>query len=268
MAMELGNLRIDPIIDGAGSFKPTNVFRSTNTEAWDAHKDLLDANGRLPFVMGGFLVRGNGRTTLVDLGLGPTSMMGIEGGAFLKNLAALDVATDDITDVVFTHLHSDHIGWAIKGGEITFANATYRASQADIDHFVHGDGGDPSEAAILDIIGAHIVGWDAGSTTTIVAGIDQFAAPGHTPGSSVIVLSSGDQRAMLLGDVVHCPVQLIDDEWAGMFDVDPEMARRTRTALNRELEGDHTLVAAAHFPDLRFGRLLTGEGRRFWQLAN
>jgi hypothetical protein len=67
--------------------------------------------------------------------------------------------------------------------------------------------------------------------------------------------------------VVHCPVQLIDDEWAGLFDVDPELARRTRTALNRELEGDRTLVAAAHFPDLRFGRLLAGEGRRYWSLS-
>ena len=67
---------------------------------------------------------------------------------------------------------------------------------------------------------------------------------------------------MLLGDVVHCPVELLDDEWAGMSDVDPELALRTRVALARELEGTDVPVAAAHFPGLQFGRLLLGEGKR------
>jgi len=66
-------------------------------------------------------------------------------------------------------------------------------------------------------------------------------------------MSSADGRALLLGDVVHCPVQLVDDEWAGLFDVDPDLARRTRTALNRELEAGNELVAAAHFPGCTSG---------------
>jgi hypothetical protein len=69
---------------------------------------------------------------------------------------------------------------------------------------------------------------------------------------------------MLLGDVVHCPVELLDDEWAGIADVDPALARRTRTALARELEGTDVPVAASHFPGLRFGRLLSGAGGRSW----
>ncbi|MBV9254592.1 MAG: MBL fold metallo-hydrolase, partial [Actinobacteria bacterium] len=79
-----------------------------------------------------------------------------------------------------------------------------------------------------------------------------------------VVLSSGDQRAMLLGDVVHCPIELLEDEWAGLGDVDPALAKRTRNALARELEGTDVPAAAAHFPGLQFGRLLAGEGRRRW----
>src|SRR5262249_57867895 len=105
--------------------------------------------------------------------------------------------------------------------------------------------------------------WDGGGGA--LPGIDVLAAPGHTPGSTVMVISSGTARAMLLGDVVHCPVQLVDDEWAGLFDVDPALARRTRTALARELEGRDIPVAAAHFPGMQFGRLLlTEEGGRRW----
>jgi glyoxylase-like metal-dependent hydrolase (beta-lactamase superfamily II) len=263
--MEIGQVRIDPVIDGQGSFNPVKVFRSSTDQQWAAHADLLDANGRLPFVMGGFLVRGNGRTTLVDLGLGEGTLLGITGGSFMNHLATYGVAAEDVTDVVFTHLHVDHIGWGVRDGKPTFPNATYRSSQADVDHFVHGSGADEREKATLDVIGSRIVPWDAGSTCTILPGIDQFAAPGHTPGSSVIVVNDGSERALLLGDVVHCAVQLIDDEWSGMFDVDPELAKRTRNDLAREIEGDPTIVAGAHFPDLKFGRLLRGEGRRFWQ---
>ena len=177
------------------------------------------------------------------------------------------MSCDEVTDVLFTHLHEDHIGWAVRDGHITFPRATYRASQADVDHFVTDQQRNEAEGHVLDIIGAHIAPWATGSQTTIVPGIDQFAAPGHTPGSSVVVLSSGDQRAMLLGDVVHCPVQLVDDEWAGLFDVDPALARRTRNALARELEGDPTLVAGTHFPGIQFGRLISGQGKRRWVMG-
>ena len=69
---------------------------------------------------------------------------------------------------------------------------------------------------------------------------------------------------MFLGDVVHCPIQLVEDEWGALFDVDPAKAKATRNALARELEGDGVPVAPAHVPGLRFGRLLPAEGRRRW----
>ncbi len=116
---------------------------------------------------------------------------------------------------------------------------------------------------MLDGLSDRFETWDS-CATTLLAGVDTLAAPGHTPGSTVIVVSSGDERAMLLGDVVHCPVELVDDEWGALFDVDPALALRTRIALNRELEATGVRAAAAHFPGLRFGRLLRGEGRRRW----
>ena len=72
---------------------------------------------------------------------------------------------------------------------------------------------------------------------------------------------------MLLGDVVHCPVELLDDEWAGIGDVDPELAKRTRLALVRELEGTDVPMAGAHFPEMQFGRLLAGQGKRSWVIS-
>jgi glyoxylase-like metal-dependent hydrolase (beta-lactamase superfamily II) len=259
--MYVGDIRIDAVMDGFGSFDPTRAFRGSTPEQWAVHKDLLDQDGKLAFSMGGFLIRGRGRTTLVDLGLGPKTFLGITGGAFLAEMAGLGVSAGQVTDVVFTHLHFDHIGWAAtETGAPTFPNATYRCAAPDWEHFMVEHPGD--EAELIGPVADRFELWDG--SRPVLPGIDSLAAPGHTPGSAVVVVSSGSERAMMLGDVVHCPVELVDDEWASMFDVDPELALRTRIALNRELEGSDIPVAAAHFPGLEFGRLLSAEGKRRW----
>jgi hypothetical protein len=61
---------------------------------------------------------------------------------------------------------------------------------------------------------------------------------------------------------VHCAVELLDDEWDGFADVDPVQAKAARNAMVRELEGSDVPVTAAHFPNLRFGRVLPGERTR------
>ncbi len=134
--MIVGDLRIDGVIDGGGKFRPEKAFRGTTPEMWQAHKDLLDEDGMLPLTLGGYLVRDGKRTVLIDAGLGPGSLMGLVGGAMMDNLAALGVTPAEITDVIFTHLHIDHIGWATQGGQTTFPNATYRCSVADWEHFM------------------------------------------------------------------------------------------------------------------------------------
>lgn len=261
--MEVGSLQVDPVLDGTGWFEPTKSFRGTTPEQWAVHRDLLDENGKLGFAMGGFLVRGAGHTTLIDLGLGEKRFLGIDCGRFLVSLRELGVEPEDVTDVVFTHLHFDHIGWSTTpSGLPTFANATYRCDDADWSHFMVEHRGEESE--VIEPVGGRFEMWSGSGT--LLPGLDTMAAPGHTPGSTILVVSSGAARAMLLGDVVHCPVELVDDEWASMFDVDPALALRTRVAVNRELEGSDIPVTAAHFPDLRFGRLLKGEGKRQWMV--
>jgi glyoxylase-like metal-dependent hydrolase (beta-lactamase superfamily II) len=256
--LDVGEFRVDHVIDGAGRFKPTLAFAGSTDEQWATHRDLLDADGLLPFTMGGFLVRGRGRTVLVDAGLGRESLMGITAGALLDNLRALGVAPEDVTDLVFTHLHIDHVGWASADGEIVFPNATYRCAPAEWEHFMVHERG--REAARVEPATDRFERWDG--DRTILPGLDTLSTPGHTPGSTTLVLSSGDERIMFLGDVVHCPVQLEDDEWGALFDVDPDLARRTRTALARELEGTDVRISGAHFPEMTFGRLVRARGTR------
>jgi glyoxylase-like metal-dependent hydrolase (beta-lactamase superfamily II) len=92
-----------------------------------------------------------------------------------------------------------------------------------------------------------------------------MAMPGHTPGHAGVVLSWNNERAFILGDAISCPAQLEEPEWSGLGDIDAKLARRTQEALAQEVEGTGALVGASHFPGLTFGRVLRGEGRRYWE---
>ena len=265
--MQVGDLRIDPVIDGTTTFAADQLLTRPGYDGdpWLDHRDLLDTDGRLELPVGGFLVRTGERIVLVDAGLGMISSGPPRGGRLLDSLAGLGVAPEDVTDVVLTHLHFDHVGWATSKGRIVFPGATYRCSEADWVHFVTGPDTDPGAVRKLSPLAGRLEFFSDGAT--LGPGIDARSAPGHTPGSAIVVLSSGAERAMLLGDVAHCPFELTEPDWEALFDVDPALARQTREALARELEGADVLVGAPHFPGMAFGRLLRGEGRRAWVIS-
>jgi glyoxylase-like metal-dependent hydrolase (beta-lactamase superfamily II) len=262
--INIGQISVTPVVDSVVHFVPTQAYETMSAVDWSRHAALLDDEGYLRLTLGGYVVRTRDRVILIDAGVGPEDRPGkkatMPGGKMLDNLRASGTAPEDITDVVFTHLHVDHVGWGAVGDQIVFPNATYRCHQADWDYFTSGGAmGAPEKLAVM---APAMEFWS--SDTTLAPGLDVIVAPGHTPGSSIVVLSDGDERCVLLGDVVHCPAELVEDEWQTIGDVDPALARRTATQLAREYEGSDVTVGAAHFSDLRFGRLLVGEGRRMW----
>lgn len=241
-----------------------DLLRNTSdrADAWLPHQQFLTDDGRIELSLGGFLVRSGDRVVLVDAGAGRIDNENYHGGRLLESLSALGVGVDDVTDVVFTHLHFDHVGWATQQGAVVFPRATYRCHAADWEHFVSGPNAEVGSVRKLSPVADRLEPF--GDDAPVAPGITVRHAPGHTPGSAIVVVADAEQRALLLGDVVHCPVELMEDDWEAIVDVDPALARRTREALAKELEGTDVPVAAAHFPGLRFGRLLSGTGRRHW----
>ena len=199
----------------------------------------------------------------------------LQHGWLADSLAKAGVRPEEITDVVLSHLHPDHMGWVASNGAPFFPKAKLWAHQADVDFFL-GDSA-PDETTFKMMLGvdstksrmapvhSQIQTWDR--DCTIAPGIDLRHLPGHTPGSSIAVVSSGDERAMILGDVIHCPLELVDNDFAIMADIDPAMAKRSKAILRQELEGSSVHVSSSHFPGLQFGRLLKGEGKRYWSWA-
>jgi glyoxylase-like metal-dependent hydrolase (beta-lactamase superfamily II) len=258
--MKIGELEIIPISDGEAKMPP-GYFPNAD---WSVHQDLLNEEGVLVIPLGCFLVRTAGTTVLVDAGLGPVESPFMNGGNLPGGLEAAGTKPSDIDIVLCTHLHIDHIGWLVREGMPFFPNARVRFSVKDWDHFVvAGDKADFTRQAIevLDAAGGVDVIHEDTSVTT---GVDTLHAPGHTPGHLCVVLSSGTERAVLLGDAITCPIQVQETEWQAISDVDPDLARQSRESLFRELETSGSMTVAAHFPGLQFGRVLAGKGKRYF----
>jgi glyoxylase-like metal-dependent hydrolase (beta-lactamase superfamily II) len=185
------------------------------------------------------------------------------GGELLNGLAARGVQPEQITDVVFTHLHFDHVGWPTSKGEVVFGNAVYRVHAADWAHFVDAPDAQPGALRKLRPLQSRLQTFDRDQV--IAPGLSARHTPGHTPGSTVYIVADGDRRALLLGDVVHSVVELHERDWEVVFDVDPVAASAVRNAIADEVADSTDVVVGAHFPGLRFGRVVTAFGNRSFQ---
>jgi glyoxylase-like metal-dependent hydrolase (beta-lactamase superfamily II) len=257
VTLRVGDVELVPLVDGT-CWLPQDFYVNLD---FAAHPDLLAEDGRVHVPIGCYLVRTHDRLVLLDAGMGPRRTSWGEGGRLPAQLAATGVQAGDVDTVVCTHLHLDHEGWLVHDGRPFFANATVRFGVDDRDHFAD----DPTIGPVLRVLdeAGRIEPID-GDDVVLAPGLTARHTPGHTPGHYGLVVSSGEQRAVILGDAVECPLQVEEADLYVMSDVDPVLARRTREAMWRELEGTDTLVGAAHFPGLQFGRILAGSGRRWF----
>ncbi|MFJ2864446.1 MBL fold metallo-hydrolase [Kitasatospora sp. NPDC087314] len=261
--MKIGSMEVLAVTDGVGVEVAADILtRPGVDDPWACHDHHREDDATLRLPLGGFCVRTGERLVLVDAGVGAFDDGRYRGGALLDSLAGYGITPADVTDVVFTHLHFDHIGWATHNGTPVFPNALYRAHRADWQHFVTGPDPQPHAVDKLTPLGPRLELFD--TDTTIAPGLDAVHTPGHTPGSTVYVLSDGGQRAILLGDVVHSVVQFSERDWQVIWDVDPAAASTARNRIADQAAETGDLLAAAHFPGMRFGRIITSDAdRRF-----
>jgi glyoxylase-like metal-dependent hydrolase (beta-lactamase superfamily II) len=273
----VGSVRVTALYDGTLFTRPERIYSlaahhfpvlpaSLGLDAadWDAHERTL-SRGLLELTLGGFLVdTGDGRLVLVDTGQGPTDrapepeLTPQVYGRLLDSLRRAGAEPEDVTDVVLTHLHADHVGWASRDGRPSFPNATYRCHAEDLATFVPAD-----EVATRALSPAldHLVAWDGAET--IAGPIAVRPAPGHTAGTTIVTIESEGEQLWLLGDVYHSVPELTDAiRWCGMADADAVGALRTRLVVADQLEHQGIAFAAGHFPGLPLQRLVRVDGLR------
>ena len=267
----LGDVTITRIEEMHGPIMPTDqFFPDLPEQAWKDQREMLvpdhlGADDAMVHVaLQSWLLRSGGRTILVDTGIGnDKSRPAVDAWDhlhldFLGNLAHAGVRPEDVDLVINTHLHVDHVGWntrLVDGTWVpTFPNATYLMPTADFEFWNPANNanitGGVNENVFEDSIApVHAAGqvqlWQGNHT--IDADLRLEAAPGHTPGSSVIKLESGSERALLAGDLMHTPLQITHPDHNSCFCEDPAQARTTRRGLLGWAADSNALVLPAHF---------------------
>ena len=283
--ISVGNVEITAVHDNEGALPLSMVFPGVDAELWVPYQEKYpecfkgDNNEIIAAHFDCYVIRSEGRTILVDTGLGtmatnPGSVTLFAGGVdgrLLSDLEEAGVNKDDIDTVFLTHLHPDHVGWNVTNDGPspvpTFPNAKYVFHQDDWEAFRP-----PRDSEVFGL-----TFWEetlapletAGVTEpltgeqVITSEITAILTPGHTPGSMSLAIDSGGQKALVMGDVFHGPAQVSEPSWVFAFDADPDTAVQSRNRMLDRAQAENAIMAMCHLSG--FGRIVLQEGRRYWQ---
>jgi glyoxylase-like metal-dependent hydrolase (beta-lactamase superfamily II) len=274
----VGEIECVALSDGTFTYPATWFF--SNVPNQQLEDKLREANFPPNEVVSPYtclLVKTGKEILLIDTGadgLAPTT------GDLQTNLAAESVRPDQITTVVLTHAHPDHIGGVLNNdGKAAFPNARYIMAKTEWDFWTSGP---DLRSTALD---AHIQDLLIGCAQKnlpplkprieliekekeIAPGVFAFPAPGHTPGHIAIVISSAKQQLLHIADAVLHPVHMKYPSWRNVFDLDENDAAATRRKLLDRAAADKCNMLAYHFPFPGLGRVSTsGTGWR-WEPMN
>lgn len=269
-----GNVQITALLDVRTSPQPGVMFKSVEASDWDQYRQLYPwafnpENGNLVSNASSFLVRSQGRTILVDLGLGegPHQNAGGAMGQLLDSLAEAGVSPNDVDTILITHMHGDHIGWATRtqdGARVpTFPNARIYIGAKDWEFFTAAD--HPQSAALqATLVPLHAAGKVelVSSEVKVTDEVTVLPMAGHTPGHQVVLVKSGDEGVLFPGDCVHSPAQIAETDWSPVFDWNADDAADARWTVVQRADVEKLVLAAGHFPFPCFGRITRIEGRR------
>lgn len=241
----VGNVTVFCLEDGSKVFS-SDVFAATPV---DRQRRLLTAAGlaEIATAFNAYALRyPDGRVTLVDTGCG--AFFGPAGGRLRDGLDQLNISAEAVERIVFTHLHTDHCGGAMRDGAPVFPGAQIVLHAAEAAYW---RGKDSAGGALLS----------ASDRITLVEAHDRlddllqvWALPGHTPGHMGLRIGAD---LVLVGDVVHSEaLQLPDPQNRTIYDVDAAMAQESRIAALGQVADQGLIWSGSHMlgPD-KFARL-------------
>lgn len=209
------------------------------------------------------LLRSGGRTILFDVGAGPDFMP--TAGKLLNAFERLGADPFDVTDVVFTHAHPDHI-WGLLDdfGDLNFPDANYFIGSKEWQYWSDPNTvatiGDARQtfavgaASRLALLADRINLFEDGAE--VVPGVAARATHGHTPGHMAFEVRLGNESVMIVGDsIVNHHTAFERPTWPSGSDQDQELAITTRVSLLDQLASAQMHMVGYHLPDGGLGRV-------------
>ena len=214
------------------------------------------------------IVNTGDKLVLFDTGMGTAKNFGPATGRQQKSMAEAGIKPEDIDAVVFTHAHIDHIGGVVDAsGKVLFPNAQFYIAQSDFDFWTdEGKAGGPMKDFIVHArknlmpVRDRLIFYKDGQE--VLPGIQAMAAPGHTVGHTMFMISSGGKSFAFLGDLTHHQILLMEKpRMEFSYDTDPKQAANSRVRMLDMLAANKIAVLSYHYPWPGLGHVVkTGEG--------
>jgi glyoxylase-like metal-dependent hydrolase (beta-lactamase superfamily II) len=268
----VGDVELIIVSDGGFMFNPPEAIFTGNVGKEAVHQALAEEfilPGDVVSHVNTLLIRTKQDLILVDTGCG--SSMGPNAGKLSQNLASAGIKPGDITAVLLTHAHPDHLGGLV--GEDLFPNAERLVSRTEFD-FWTADNPDFGKLALPAEAKAGMARAAAGvlkkgnwttfeSEQEIRPKVRAVPAPGHTPGHTTLLIDGGgnNQLHYITDAAIHYAINLPHPDYHVAFDRDPVQASQTRRQLLDRAAADKLLVSGAHLPFPAVGHVKKqGEG--------
>ncbi len=273
----LGALELIVVSDGEFDLDPIQPLFAPDVDP--AHVvDFLDnhnhVNNKLTFEGNVLLVKNSERTVLIDTGSGMTH--GSSVGKIVKHLAAAGIAKEDITEIVLTHAHHDHIGGIVDEADaFTFPNAQIFIAKEEYDFWMADkpdfSKGSHNEMAEFQMMFAKKHIELAKPRLQFFKDNDELfgflklrLAPGHTPGHTIITVFSEGEELVHFADIFQHIILLGRPEWGNRIDVDFDMAVQSRKELGAHWAVSKTFTFGDHLPFPGLGYIEKKDAALYW----
>jgi len=229
-------------------------------------------SGTFPNAANAFLIKTPERNMLVDAGYGTK---------LFSNMNSLGINPDQVDAVLITHMHGDHIGGLLQNDKITFPKAKIYISQLEYDFWTDDKSMEqvPEErrggfvtarkviAAYKDSISLFQPNTLGKDLYELLPGVSGIAAYGHTPGHTIYLVESDDDRMLIWGDLTHAmAIQMPYPSVAVTYDTDPKQAVITREKVFDYVSRNNIPVAGMHisFPAMGIVSTISSGGYIFY----
>ena len=206
---------------------------------------------------------------LIDTGCGDGFQS--TAGHLVANLEAAGIRCEDIDRIIITHGHIDHAAGCFDSkGRPVFPSARYISSESEWDYWLTPPGSNELHNMFFSSARKNLSPvrdqFDlVKDNAEVLPGIKLLPAPGHTPGNAMVEISSGNNRLLCIGDIIHSQVEFTNPEYLVLFDVTPEQAIKTRARILADIAQAGTPVFACHFQFPGLGYITHQEGIFSWQ---
>ncbi len=266
--MNIGGYQIDIIHAGFLRLDGGAMFGIVPKNLWERRIPADDEN-RIPLAMRCLLLRGHGRTILIDNGLGDKyddkfgRIFAVDQKThnLHQSLEEVGVTPEDITDVILTHLHFDHAGGSTTQGNngelvLAFPNATHHIQRA---HWAWAHESPREQASFLaeniePLEASGQLNFLEGAETPF-PGIRMIVVDGHTRGQQLPVISGDEGTLLYAADLLptsaHIPLL-----WIMAYDVEPlETLDEKERVLDEAVDGEW-MVFFEHDPEVATARIV------------